>query len=307
MFDRVIVPVDEGVDVQLLERPRLLARALNCELTLVHVHQPREAPGELEGLPQYRYQHVLETWDSRDADREAREAEWLADLADTVASMDPELGVTSRVVHAPLSRCVHREDEKILAVSPAADPRTGELDPTAREIIRTCGVPVLLFRPEMHLLPIRRVLVTLDGSRFSEEALVPAIELARATGARLTLLEVVTRHSGLVRLVYPAERSAESAEANLREIAERMPPELGPVDVKVVEHPSATGGILQETRRDQVDLVVMATHGRGGLRRLLLGSVAESVVHAAPVPVVVYRPQGVGSQAGDAGMAGSKA
>jgi nucleotide-binding universal stress UspA family protein len=296
MYDRVIVPVEKGVELGLLERPRLLARALGCDLTLLHVHRPREAPAELEGLTQYRYQHVVENWDGQDADAEASEAEWLADLADAVARLDPELDVSSRVVRAPLSRCLHEEDEKVLVLDLAVGAGQDGLDPTAQELVRTCGVPVLLLRPEMSLLPIRRVLVALDGSPFSEEALAPAIDLARATGAALSLLEVVTRHSGLVRLLHPAERSAEAAERSLRAVADRIPPELGAAEVRVIEHGSATGGILLEARRGGVDVVAMATHGRGGLRRLLLGSVAENVIRSAPVPVLLLRPQGVGAQ-----------
>jgi nucleotide-binding universal stress UspA family protein len=296
MYDRIIVPVDEGAGAGSLERARLLARALDCELTLLHVHRPREAPAELEGLPQYRYQHVVESWDGEDARAEAREVEWLADLADALSRQDPELEVSSRVVHAPLARCFHAEEEKVLVVAPAGAPDGDGLDPTAQEIIRSCGVPVLLARPEMDVLPIRRVLVALDGSPFSEEAVAPAVDLARATGARVALLEVVTRHSALVRLLHPAERTAGSAERALRAVAERIPPELGPVETRVLEHASAPGGILAEARGG-ADVVVMATHGRGGLRRMLLGSVAETVVRSAPVPVLVFRPHGVGAHA----------
>ncbi len=300
MYDRIIVPVPEGAGPDALDRPRTLARVLGCELTLLHVHQPREAPAELEGLPQYRYQHVVETWDKRDGDAEAREVEWLAGLADEVRSADPGLEVGSRVVLAPLARCVHAEGERVLAMVPAGDPIDPDLDVAAQELIRTCGIPVLLHRPDMEILPIRRILVTLDGSSFSEEALVPAVELARVVGARLTLAEVVTRHSGLVRMFHPAERTADAAERSLRVAAEHIPPSLGPVEMRVVEHGSAAGGILDEARRDDIDLIVMATHGRGGLRRIMLGSVAESVVAASPIPVLVYRPQAMGVERLDA-------
>lgn len=305
MYDRIIVPVEEGDDVETLERPRLLARALHCELTLLHVHRPREAPPELEGITQYRYQHVVEAWDGQDTAAEAREAEWLADLADGAAGLDAELDVSSRVVHAPLSRCVHEEGETVLVVAQAGPDGNG-LDPTAQELVRTCGAPVLFLRPEMSLLPLRRVLVALDGSPFSEEVLAPAIELARATGASLSLVEVVTRHSGLVRFLHPAERSAEAAERSLKAVAARIPPELSP-EVRVLEHGSATGGILLEAKRGGVDLIAMATHGRGGLRRLLLGSVAENVLRSAPVPVLLFRPQGVGAHAPSGPFAGSSA
>jgi nucleotide-binding universal stress UspA family protein len=303
MYDRIIVPVEEGATLESLDRAMDLARAVNAELTILHVHRPREAPTELEGLPQYRYQHVVERWDEHDAEAEAREVEWLADLADRVAALDPELKVSSRVVHAPLAHCIDREDEKLLAVAPADGPDDDRLRPTVLELIRTCGVPVLLFSAEMEMLPVRRILVTLDGSRFAEEAMGPACDLARATGARLSLLEVVTRHSGLVRLLHPAERSAEAAERSLDEARGRIPPELGPVDVQVVENASAAGGILAEARRGGADVIAIATHGRGGLRRFLLGSVAENVLRESPVPVLLFRPRGVGANAPNTGHA----
>jgi nucleotide-binding universal stress UspA family protein len=308
MYDRIIVPVKEGATVDSLEQVRLFARSLGCDLTLLHVHRPREVPEGLDGLPQYRYQHVVESWSGRDRDAEAREVEWLAELANGVAALDPELDVAHRVVHAPLSRCVGAETERVLAVVSEGDPEGDGLDPTAQELIRTCGIPVLLVRPEMAKLTIRRILVALDGSTFSEEALAPAMELARSAGASLTLLEVVTRHSGLVRFLYPVERSAETAERSLREVADRLPPELGPVEVRVAENASAAAGILDEAKRAGADLVAMATHGRGGIARFLLGSVAERVVQSSPVPVLVFRPRGVGSQAPDEqGVASSQA
>ncbi|NIP77763.1 MAG: universal stress protein, partial [Gemmatimonadetes bacterium] len=158
------------------------------------------------------------------------------------------------------------------------------------------GLPVLLYRPGMRTLPVHRILVALDGSEFSEEVLGPALDLARAVGARLSLLEVVTRNGGLVRLLRPGERSAESAERFLRDVRGRIPEDLGAVDVRVVEMGNAAAGIVNEAKREDVDLLAMATHGRGGLRRLILGSVAESVVRSAQIPVLLYRPVGANAE-----------
>jgi len=298
MYDRIVVPIPEGAGADALDRARLLARVLNSKLTLLHVHNPREAPAELEGLPQYRYQHVLESWDGRDADAQAREAEWLARLADRIARREPGLVVGSRVVHAPLARCVRPDGERVLAVV-AVDDAAEPLDLAAQQLIRSCGVPVLLHRPEHSVLPIRRILVALDGSPFSEESLGPAIELARSTGARITLAEVVTHHSGLVRMLHPAERTVAAAERSLRDAAARVPAGLGHVELRVIEHQSPTDGILREAEREDIDLVAMATHGRGGLRRLLFGSVAERVIVSSPVPVLVFRPQAMGADTHD--------
>lgn len=299
MYDRIIVPVEEGATAESLAAARSLARSLDCALTLLHVHRPHEVPASLEGLPQYRYQHVVDVWGARDLDAEGEEAEWLAALVERVAALEPDMPVDGHVVHAPLSRCVGSDCERLLALSVTAGVDRADLDATAQELIRTCEVPVLLVRPDMPARPIRRILVALDGSRFSEEAVAPAMDLARSAGARLTLLEVVNHYNGLVRLLHPAARSTEAAEGFLRNVASRLPSDLGPVESMVVEHASAAGGIIDEARAGGVDVIAMATHGRGGLLRFMLGSVAETVILDSPVPVLVYRPRGIGAQAPD--------
>lgn len=296
MYDRIIVPIEEDAIGRAgngsLDLVRPLARKLGCELMLLHVHHMQEAPTELEGLPQYRYQGVVESWDERDLEAEAHEVEWLASLAEEVAGAEPDLKVSSRVVHAPLARTLRVGDESVLIVAPSEDVHIDGVGPTILELLRGGGVPILVVPPEVGLLPIRRMLVTMDGSPFSEEILGPALDLARSTGARVSLLEVVTRRGGLRQLLRPGERSAEAAERFLREVRSRIPEAMGSVDVRVVEEGNAAAGIVKESRREDIDLVAMATHGRGGLRRLMLGSVAESVVRGAHIPVLLYRPVG---------------
>jgi nucleotide-binding universal stress UspA family protein len=293
MYDRVVVPVPHGARIDALFSVRPLARALRSPVLLLHLHHAVEAPAEQEGLPQFRYQNVLERWDARDAEAEAEEAEWLAELADEFRALEPDLEVASRVVHAPLARCMRHEDERVLVVIPAPAGRPG-LDATGQEILRACHVPVLVLPADAAAAPVRRILVTLDGSRFSEDILSPALELARALGAGVTLVEVVTRLTGIARLLHPAERTVEAAQRALQDVADRLPPEVGPVDVRVVEDGTAAAGVLSEAGRAEVGMVAMATHGRGGLRRFLLGSVAEAVLGSSPVPVLLYRPAGAG-------------
>ena len=292
MYDRIIVPIGEGARVESVDEARILARDLGCELTLLHVHHLREAPPELEGMTQYRYQGVVESWDERDVAAEAREVEWLRALADEVAEQESEMKVSSRLVHAPLTRSLKTGDEQVLVLAGSDDVHIEGLAPTLQELLRSGGVPLLLYRPGVETLPIRHMLVALDGSDFSAEVLGPALDLARAVGARVSLVEVVTRGGGLSRLLRSGERSAESAERFLREVRRTIPEDLGAVDVRVVEMGNAAAGIVQETNREDIDLVAMATHGRGGIRRLILGSVAESVVRRVAVPVLLYRPLG---------------
>ncbi len=294
MYDRVIVPLAEDAETPCLAHARTLARNLSCELTLLHVHECAEAPVELEALPQYRFQHVVESWTGRDMDVEAEELEWLAGIADRLASDEPDLTISTRVVHAPLTAALAAPGERALVIAPARDLHLDGLNFATRELVRTGGLPVLVAPVERSLLPLRRILIALDGSEFSREVVGPALELARATGARVSLLEVVTRHNGLVRLLRAGDRTADAAERSLRDVRERIPPDVGPVDVRVVEHGNPAAGIALEARREDVDLVAMATHGRGGLRRILMGSVAESVVRSVQLPVLLFRPTAAG-------------
>jgi nucleotide-binding universal stress UspA family protein len=142
-----------------------------------------------------------------------------------------------------------------------------------------------------------RVLLPLDGSDLAERALEPAVDLARLTGARLHLLRVVdfTRLEGrglagvALEYVYPAallEAEETAAGAYLDRVRERLAARDVEADVEV-RHGIASREIVGQTRTG--DLIVMATHGRGGVSRWFLGSVAEEVVRHASVPVLLVR------------------
>lgn len=295
MYDRIIVPVDEHGGAAAVETARPLARKFGAELTLLHVHHPREAPTDLEGLPQFRYQHVVETWDGRDAEQEAHEIAWLAEAADALRVVEPGLRVASRVVHAPLGRTLREDGERVMVIAAIVGDQP---DPAVREIIRAGGVPVLIVPAETagSLAGLRHILVALDGSRFSQEVLDSALELAEALGARISLVEVVTRHTGLSRLLHMGDRSAEAAEASLRDVRERLG-RRGSIDVRVVEATNVAAALVAEAKGVEGGILAMATHGRGGLRRLIMGSVAERVLGGGTLPVLVIRPTGIVSAA----------
>jgi nucleotide-binding universal stress UspA family protein len=132
---------------------------------------------------------------------------------------------------------------------------------------------------------LRRILVPLDGSTLAE-AILPVVErLARDHESEVVLLEVLegqpTREAE-----HEAEQQAggylEQAVASLRSHGlRRVHPR--------VWYGEADQAIANATAREQADLVAMSTHGRSGLDRLRFGSVAESVVRRAPVPVLLVR------------------
>ena len=289
MYDRIIVPVDEHGAAASLDLARAVARRLEAELTLLHVHHVIEAPSELEGLPQYRYQHVVERWDGLDAEEEVHEVEWLAEKAAALREQEPGLRVSSRVAHAPLGGRLREDGERVMVIAATAEPE----DPGAREIIRAGGVPVLLVPSvgDVAVDDLRHVVVALDGSAFSEEVLDSALELASALHARVSLVEVVSRHSGLARLLHMADRSHEAAATSLRDIRDRLG-RRGTIDVRVIEASDVASALVAETEAAEGGVLAMATHGRGGFRRLIWGSVAEGVLGDGRVPVLLIRPTG---------------
>jgi nucleotide-binding universal stress UspA family protein len=80
------------------------------------------------------------------------------------------------------------------------------------------------------------------------------------------------------------------AQAYLDRIAERLRAQSLTVQTRVVGHDKPAAAILDDAQKNAVDLIALATSGRGGLKRLLLGSVADKVVRGAVTPVLVYRP-----------------
>lgn len=134
---------------------------------------------------------------------------------------------------------------------------------------------------------MERILVPLDGSPLSESILPVAEVLARDYGAELLLIRAV-----LPRGADPLEPDVElapGAEAYLlRKVKELNARGLARVRWSVW-HGRPEQAIGQAAVQSRVDLITMTTHGRGGFGRLLLGSVAESVVRSSPAPVLLVR------------------
>ncbi|MBI2080393.1 MAG: universal stress protein [candidate division NC10 bacterium] len=136
-----------------------------------------------------------------------------------------------------------------------------------------------------------RILVPLDGSPLAETILPVAEEWAREEGAEVVVLRSVqarTAPNGDEREA--RVRAVEEGEAYLKGVAARME-RRGLPQVRWGVSEEEPVAAIAHAARDGVDLIAMATHGRGGLSRLLLGSVAEAVIRAAGVPVLLIRGQ----------------
>jgi universal stress protein A len=131
---------------------------------------------------------------------------------------------------------------------------------------------------------LRKILVPTDFSVQSEHAFEMACSLARESGAEITVMHVVP----LPAVIYgpPPESYLSHLQEALEQIQARDP------NISVQHHlveGDAARAILREAREMDCDAIVMGTHGRTGLSRLLLGSVAEEVVRKARCSVVVVR------------------
>lgn len=297
MYKWVLVPLDgsphsEGV----IPYARQVARRLALPLTLLHVVDPGviQAPA-----PQHRA--ALAQLTQRAADlAEAR----LKPLAG--ALNDAGLQARPRVLYGnpaeTILSCAKEEDGCLLAMATHGRSGLGRwlLGSVADRVLHCVEGPLLLIRPgtqpgAAEEAPLQTMLIPLDGSEMAESILPQAEEVARSLGLRILIIQVVPSMSDLYlgpeMYPYPTDilLDAEAAAASyVREIAERISRRGLQVDSRaVVGH--AAGSIIDLAHELPGALVAMCTHGRSGLSRALLGSVAGRVVRSARGPVLLIR------------------
>jgi nucleotide-binding universal stress UspA family protein len=180
------------------------------------------------------------------------------------------------------------------------------LGSVADSLVRRATVPVLLVRPQETAPDLtqesvfRHVFVPLDGSPLAEQVLEPAMTLGQLFGADLTLLRIVKpvlfagHDPTLLRDQAPGQPATEQLQAEARAylegVAERMRAQSLRVQTRVITNTQPAVAILEQSLEPPDGVIALATHGRGGLTRALLGSVADKIVRGATMPVLVCRP-----------------
>lgn len=142
----------------------------------------------------------------------------------------------------------------------------------------------------------QNILVPVDGSETSYAAVVQAAELAKAFGGKITVVQVLALDPYIAAEYISAtqtndliERARTSVLKTLEEAAAKFS-DLGiPVEAKLLEGQVVHREIIKEAETSKADLIVIGSHGRTGLKRLFLGSVAQSVLGEAHIPVLVVR------------------
>jgi nucleotide-binding universal stress UspA family protein len=139
----------------------------------------------------------------------------------------------------------------------------------------------------------RHILIPLDGSVLAESALPVAEYLSRVVGARITLIHIIEKDA--VAFIHGERHLTrhEEAQGYLDQVRKSTFPAGSPVALHV--HESAVQdvaqGIIEHQDELTPDLIVMCSHGRGGFRDLLFGSIAQQVITSGRVPVLLVRPQ----------------
>ncbi len=313
MYSCVLVPLDgSALAAQVLPYAEMVARSTGATVLLLRVMNPY--PGELVrgGMRTYRESHDAggelpssEEWEDLlgriNSDAEA----YLQEMAASIRS--DGVAVETAVKDGDPADCILEEADKDAGtlIAMTTHGRTGVgrwlLGSVTDKMVRSGRHPMLITRAqEGGAHPVNRVVLTLDGSELSEQALPHAAAMATALGVGITVLRAVSLNPyGEAFTEYApvhtnqdmaGEMEIEAQEYVAAKVAELQSAGVADVTGSVVTgYPASV--ILDEVGEAGDKLVAMATHGRAGMARLLLGSVTDRVVRHSAGPVFVVRPE----------------
>lgn len=307
MLRHIIIPLDGSpFGEQALPIGRQLAERDGAEIELVHVY---------DSIAPYRFIHGAPVFDTRyDEELETDRRKYVDSVADWLRSRT-RLVVTGTVlagdVREVLTDHIRLRSPDVVVMTTHG--RSGLsrlwLGSTAMHLVRHVRVPLLLIRPEEEATreqaaqEIRHVLVPLDARPESEQAIDNALEVA-GNNCSLLLVHVLVpivyiAPDAAIGAVYPSEADLlASAEKYLAEVKDRLHGRGIEVEARVEWDSFPAHAILELADRYQVDMIAMGTQRVGAVERVLLGSVADKVVRAAKVPVLVQQPAESGNTHG---------
>jgi nucleotide-binding universal stress UspA family protein len=171
-------------------------------------------------------------------------------------------------------------------------------------LIRHTTIPVLVVKPPTSYLnpqvsePFKRIVVPLDGSTLAEQILPRVLTLAKLEDAEITLLNVLVPQSYSQKEIVDTDlpwwdKDVSVAESYLFRIAGRLRRNGVAVTTDIVIGENVASAIGDFASREKADLIAIATHGRGGLARMLRGSVADAIMHSARMSMLVFKPDHV--------------
>lgn len=305
MYRNLLVPLDGSpFSEYALAFASSIAQRSGAALHLAHVHALND-PIYIEGMPVIDADlHTL----GRDHERAylAHVRDRLlptANLSITCANLDNDSTIAGTLARYVVANQI---DLVVMTTHGRGGLARAWLGSVADALVRCSPVPLLLLRPGESLpnttqpALFQRLLIPLDGSALSEQILEPALELGGLAQAEYTLLRVaepfvLTSYAPLAQASRIDEQltQEELAEARqyIKRVAERLHGEGRTIHTRALLAEQPAVAILDEAHRQEIDLIAMSTHGRSGLARLLIGSVADKVLRGAMLPMLIARPQ----------------
>lgn len=307
MIRRILVPLDgTAFSEYAIPFAVALARRAPATLELVHVHVPKLHDGAAAVTP-FSYENAPDYAVIEDDEEFDGEVAWLEARAHALRA-ETGLPVVAYTVTGDPGETLCEEVAALSAdlVVMATHARGGiervRLGSIADIVVRHATAPVLLVHPPNgEATPpvdpqFRRMLIPLDGSTFSEQVLIHARDLARVTGAQPWLLHVVSpfppaSRRGSLSEAGAIERQHQTGEEYLASIAHAISPVTGAVLTTTVVDRRPAAAICDAASDPNVDIIAIATHGRGGISRWLLGSTGDEVMRSTHKPVLLFRPR----------------
>ena len=303
MFKSLLVPLDGSeFSERSLPLVRGIARATGASLHFAHVHVSHP-PDALLSNPQFHFEGLdMAEYDDRHREEEK---EYLTSVVESLDQRDSSADCVLLEGSVADELAAYARQVGAEAIFMTTHGHTGMrrlwLGSVADSLMRHTHLPLLVIHPGEHghvpadVRTFEHGLVPLDGSDLSEAILGPACDLAEATGAGLTLTHVVSsRAVGGSGLFSPSAEhvgpALDKAEDYLARVAEPLRAKGLRVRTYALAADRPAPAIGRVAQRLGADVIAIATHGYGGLKRALLGSVAEEVLRRSPVPLLIQRP-----------------
>jgi nucleotide-binding universal stress UspA family protein len=327
MYERIIVPLDgTAFGEYALSWATEIAMRSDAVLELVHIHVPAHYEQDLFEVPTYHYTGVVGSDAELDRSALRRDVEALEERSRLLTSATG-LRVRSRTISGNIDAALEREAKAFGAdlIVMSTHARTGlarsKLGSIADAVVRHATIPVLLVRPPAEnatpdVPPVfGRIMVGLDGSTLSEQIIEPVVRFATLFGARTHLVHVAVPPGDQTfsRIICTSDDRSMRVEltgdqylgyvakewAIGRHRAWPARPRSGGVEPADIESPvlevrrapSPVTGLIAAALESKPDLIAMATHGRAGIKRILLGSTSGEVLANAGLPVLLFRPR----------------
>jgi nucleotide-binding universal stress UspA family protein len=300
MYKTIMVPTDcSGFDREAIRVALRIASKSDAKLRLVRVLTTGAYFGAADSVDEFR---AAATNVKRDRDAALTELYALAAECRREADVDVTVALETGPVADALEGYSKRNDIDLIVIS--SHGRGGfsrlSLGSVTDSLVRRTAIPVLVVKPPASYLnpqirgAFKRIVVPLDGSALAEQILKPITTLAVLEDSEIILLSVVKRtdlSSETLNQKAPWwETEVAEAKAYLARVAQHTRGSELSVLTDVVIGDDIAEEIAAYAGRERADLVAIATHGRGGLSRVLRGSVADALTRAARNCVLVFHP-----------------